>query len=167
MRLTILVLFLTLYGCSTVKINESEKGHFDIKVNNEQRKYLIGDNSDIIDYLIDTDDLDSKLIKSGKMTVEMISEKKVKLSFDIGDRKIEKIFKGRLVEDEFRFRHRLKVKLFPPIYWALIGDSATMFQNKDKELVIAGGHGGAIFLTLMPIFGTTNEPRIRKFQEID
>jgi hypothetical protein len=167
MRSIILVLILIIFGCSTVKVNESEKGLFDINEKKGPSRYLIGDNNDIIDYLINTEDLDSKLIRAGTMTVEMVTEKKVKLSFDIGDRKIEKIYKGRLVDDEFRFRNRLKVKLFPPIYWALIDDSATMFQNKNNELVIVGGHGGAIFLTLMPIFGTTNEPRTRKFQKID
>jgi hypothetical protein len=167
MRSIILVLILTLYSCSTVKIDQSEKRLFNIKVKNDPRRYLIGDNSDIVVYLIGTDDLDSKLINKGIMTVEMVTEKKVKLSFDIGDRKIEKIFKGRLVDDEFRFKNRLKVKLFPPIYWALIGDLATIFQNKNNELVIVVRHSGAIFLTLMPIFGTTNEPRTIKFQEID
>jgi hypothetical protein len=167
MRPIFIVLILLLFGCSTVKINESDKGRFDINEENGPRRYLIGENRDIIDYLIDTDDLDSKLIRTGIMTVKMVNEKKVKLSFDIGGQKIEKTFKGRLVNNEFKFRNRFKVKLFPPIYWALIGDSATMFQNKDNELVIAAGHGGAIFLTLMPIFGTTNEPRTRKFNEIN
>jgi hypothetical protein len=155
MRISLLIVATLLYGCKSIQVKDTEKMSFDISSPNNNR-YAIGDNRSTIPYLVDISKINDETIKDGTLTIELIDENRVRLTFKFADKQIDKVFKGRLRKNEFKLRNRIKVKLFPPIFWTLIGDSGTIFKNENGDLTILGEHAGGVFLTLIPIGGTSN-----------
>lgn len=160
-------ILITLFNCSAVKIEDADKQAFDSSNDSVVRNYSVGENAHILSYLIDIKGIDDDAIKNGTLSYTMTSKNKIRLSFEFNGHIIDKEFKGRLANNEFRLKNRMKTKMLPPIFWALVGDSATIFRNNAGELIISSEHGGVILLTIIPIFGTTSGPIKGTFQPIN
>lgn len=155
-RLVITTIVSTLCSCSIIRVTDADKKEFKINADSQNERYMVGKNIHVLSDLIDIEGIDAEVIERGTLSYKIDSEEKIQLAFDFDGHKIVREFKGKLADNEFKLKTRLKLKMCPPILWALIGDSGTIFKNGNDELVIFSKHRGGVFLTLLPIFGSDN-----------
>ncbi|WP_026461426.1 hypothetical protein [Adhaeribacter aquaticus] len=160
MRKIIPLLFLFIVSCTSIQIpvqeEQSLKLIFEPESNKTTQFYPVEDAGEFLASILNLRNIAKDSIKYAQLELRQIDNKNIQIKSIFKEEVNIAVLRGEFKEKVFRIRTKRQTTGIPPLAWVLKSTSSSLIKNSEGDLVFYQHNGGVIFLTLMPIFGTSN-----------
>lgn len=154
--------FLSLFiiSCTSIQIPVQEKQNLKSIFEPETqavKKYKQEENGEeFLSNILNLLKTDIESLKYSELELRQIDNNNIEIKCIYKNKENAAVLRGEFIGKEFRIRDKHKAIGMPPLAWVLRSTSSSLIKSSNGDLVFYYHHGGVVFLTLLPIFGTSN-----------